>query len=228
MLPHGELVALDENLWTVEGSLPSVPLKRRTTIARDASGGLWIHSAMALDESSMKKLEAWGTPRVMIVPNGFHRLDAHAFKQRYPSMAVICPAQSRRKVEEVVPVDGDFSALPSDPGFAMEALRGVKVGEGVLLVKGPSGTTAVFNDALFNHPHVGGAQGFFLKNVMGSTGGPKVTRLMKVAAVSSKPALAEHLRELAGREGLVRLVPGHGDVIEKDAAAVLRAVADTV
>lgn len=227
VLPHDPIVELDENLWTVEGSLPNMAIKRRMTVARDGSGGLWIHSAAALDETSMKKLEAWGTPRVLIVPNGFHRMDAHAFKQRYPALRVFAPRQSRKKVAELVSVDGDYGDLPAEPTLTMEPLRGVKIGEGALFVKGPSGTTAVFNDVLFNMEHLPGFMGFMLKHVTQSTGGPRVSRLMKVAGVGNKPELAAHLREIAGREGLVRVVPGHGAVITA-APDALRAAADTV
>lgn len=223
--PHGPLTQLEPNLWHVTGSLPNMALERRMTVARDESNGLWIHSAIALDDESMKRLEALGTPKVLIVPSRFHRLDAHAYKQRYPGLRVHCPALSRRQVEEMVSVDADYDGLPADATVKMVTLRGVKSGEGALVVKHGDRTSLVFNDVLFNVPHARGFIGFVLKHITASTGGPKVSRLFRVGAVSDAKALAAHLRELAETPGLTRLVPGHGDLIEQDAANVLRSVA---
>lgn len=57
-------------------------------IYRLPDGGLLIysaliHSAIALDEAAMIELESLGKPRIMIVPNCTHRLDADVYKQRY-------------------------------------------------------------------------------------------------------------------------------------------------
>ena len=62
----------------------------------------------------MKEIEAFGTPSVLVVPNGFHRLDAKVFKDRYPAMRVYCPAGDRKKVEQVVKVDYRVPGCPPE------------------------------------------------------------------------------------------------------------------
>src|SRR3990172_8054657 len=92
VLSHRPVETIEENLWCVEGRIPHMGLKRRMTVARDADGGLVIHSAIALDDAEMKTLESWGEPRRLIVPNGWHRLDAAIYKQSYPRIQVLAPA----------------------------------------------------------------------------------------------------------------------------------------
>src|SRR5512143_2829371 len=79
VLPHRPIEKLEPNLWRVEGNLPSAGT-RVMTIVKLASGGLVIHNAIALEEDAMKELEAFGDPEILIVPNGFHRLDAKVYK----------------------------------------------------------------------------------------------------------------------------------------------------
>lgn len=225
-MEHGELEKLAENLWTIEGALPSMPLKRRMTLAKRADGGVVVHSAMALEDALMDAIGAWGTVDTLVVPNGWHRLDAPMFKQRYPKAQVVCPRGSRKKVEEVVAVDADYESCRADDSVSFEHLDGVKEAEGVMRVRSKDGVTLVFNDVLFNAPHLPGGQGFVLK-LMGSTGGPKVTRIGKLFVVKDKRALRAHLERLA-TDDVVRLIPGHGNVVESDGAAVLRAVAQAL
>src|SRR5258706_9731519 len=96
VLKHRPIEKLEPNLWRVEGDLPWSGT-RVMTIVKLASGGLVIHNGIALEEDAMKEIEAFGTPEVLIVPNGFHRLDAKVYKDRYPKLKVLCPAGATKK-----------------------------------------------------------------------------------------------------------------------------------
>ena len=89
-----------------------------------------IHSAIALDAAEMAEIEAWGHPAVLLVPNSFHRLDAPAYVARYPDLRVLCPRGSRKGVEEVVRVDGDYDTFGEDPVLTLQHLDGVRMGGG--------------------------------------------------------------------------------------------------
>jgi hypothetical protein len=226
-LPHGALERHEQNLWSVEAPVPGLPLRRRMALVRLRDGRVVIHSAIALEEPAMSAIEAWGTPAVLLVPNAFHRLDAHAYKARYPKVTVLCPAPADRAVRERVAVDGHYDAFPSDDSVRLEALDGTRSGEAALVVRsGPALERAslVFTDAVFNHEHVAGALGLFLR-LIGSTGGPRVTKLFRLAAVRDRAALRAHLARLAETPGLERVLVGHGSNIEREAAATLRALA---
>jgi hypothetical protein len=227
VLPHDPIVPLASNLWQVSGSLPNMPLRRTMTVARMQDGRLLLHNPIALEDALMQELERWGKPAFLVVPNGWHRLDCAVFKERYPEARIVCPAGSRKKVEEVIPVDLTYEAFPGDDTVSLAHVTGIRDMEGVLSVRSDDGVTLVFNDLVFNVPHMPGLGGVVMR-LLGSSGGPKVTRVMRVLAVKDKHALREHLLALASTPDLVRIVPGHGDVIARDAAATLRAVADAL
>ncbi|MBK8480762.1 MAG: hypothetical protein IPL40_06265 [Proteobacteria bacterium] len=224
VLPHGPLVELAENLRVIEGALPGLPLRRRMTLARLSDGRLLVHNAIALPEALMGAIEAWGRPAVLVVPNGWHRLDAKAYKRRYPQLRVVCPAGSAARVAQTVPVDDSYSTFVGDESVRLEHLDGVGEREGVLTVRSADGLSLVFNDILFNQPHLAGPRGWLLR-LLGSTGGPRVTAISRLWLVKHRAALRAHLLRLAALEGLRRVIVMHGEPEHEQPAALLRAVA---
>ncbi len=227
VLRHDPIVKHSDNLWSVEGDIPNMALRRRMTLAKMRDGRVVVHNAIACDEFTQKAIEAWGEPAVLLVPNGFHRLDAHPWKARYAKSAVYCPQGATKRVAQVLPVDGSYEDFKGDDTVRFETLDGSGAQEGVVRVTGPEGETVVFNDVLFNQPHLPGFGGWMMKHVTDSTGGPKVTRIARLFLVKERTALQAHLARLANG-ALARVVPGHGDVIERDASATLRAVANAL
>lgn len=228
VLPHGPLERLSPRLYRVEGALEGMPLKRVMSVAVRTDGGLVVHNAMALDEEGMKKLDALGPVAFIVVPNGYHRLDAPVFKSRYPAAKVVCPPAARSKVEEVVPVDLTYDGFESDAAVTLEVLEGTKGREGVMTVSASGDVSLVFNDAIFNMPHVPGFTGFIFRHLTASTGGPKVSRIARLAVIADKRAFAAHLERLAGLPDLKRIVVSHHETIAQDAPRVLRDIAATL
>lgn len=224
--PHGPVHQLEPNLWEVEGDLPNMSLKRRMIVARASDGRLLIHSAIALDEAGMSYLDGLGEVAWIVVPNAYHRIDAPRFKARYPSAVVLCPRGATKKVGERVAVDGAFDdpPAPADPDVQLVHLEGTNEQEGVVEVRSPDGVTLIFNDCLFNQPHLPGFGGWLLK-VIGSTGEAKVTFIARTFLAKDHKRLRGHLERLAETPGLRRVVPGHGALIDQDPAEVLRTVA---
>jgi hypothetical protein len=125
VLPHGKLEQLAENLWWTWGSVPRISLRRSMVVARRRDGRLVIHNAIALDDAGMKELEALGKVGDIIVPNASHRLDAPAFKRRFPKAQVFTPRGARKAAEKVVKVDGIDEDFPPDPDVRLEMLHRV-------------------------------------------------------------------------------------------------------
>src|SRR5678816_756413 len=100
VLPHGPITELEENLWTVTGSfdIPFNPLKRVMTIVRRQDGKLVLHGLIALDENTQREVEALGEVAHLVVPSGFHRLDAARYRARYPVSRMFTPAGARGRV----------------------------------------------------------------------------------------------------------------------------------
>jgi hypothetical protein len=219
VLPHGPIVKLAENLWWVQGSLSGMSLKRTMVIVRLGDGGLLIHNAIALDDASMREIESWGRPVFLVVPNGGHRLDAPAFKKRYPSIQVVAPKGSRERIEEVVPVNLTYERFPADETVRFETLHGVGDAEGAMIVRSADGVTVVLNDSVFNMDRKRDPLGFLFTTVFGSAPGPRVSRLAKWIYIKDKPALRSDLERLAQTPNLQRLVVAHEKVASGPSAA---------
>ena len=210
---HEPLAPLGDGLWQVAADLAVLPIGRRMVIARRASGALVVHNAVACDDATMAAIDALGPVTTLLVPSGHHRMDAHAFATRYPDARVLTPAGSTTRVQELVKVDGGVDALAPDDELRWEPLDGVPA-EAVLIHRRAGAATLIFNDAFMNLPaSLPGLKGWVVK-LIGSTGGPKVTRTARWFIVKDKPAYAAHLRRLAATPGLARVIPAHGAIVD--------------
>ncbi len=228
VLPHGTLTRVEENILSVTGTLhmPLGEVNRRMTVVRLRGGELIIHSAIALDEAEMRTLEAFGTPTYLIVPNNRHRMDARIWKDRYPHLRVIAPAGAREKVEEIVPVD--FTEITfGDPNVELFTVPGTKQNDVALLVQTPSGHTLILNEVIFNLPDEPGLHGFLFK-LLGVSGEPKVTKVVRLVDLDDEKALHDQLERWAKVPRLNRIIVSHGDIIEKDAPEILHKIAATL
>lgn len=223
VLPHGPIESLAENLCRVEGDLPNVPVRRSMFVVRLRDGRLVIHNGMALAEPEMKQIEAWGAPSILIVPNGWHRVDARAYKARYPGIQVVCPSAARKSVEKAVPVDGVFGAFdPKSDEIVLRDLPGVKPEEGVVEVRSADGVTLFFNDLIHNNPP---GTGGFLYGLFAGDGPPRHHRGVVVMIVRDRAALRAELVRLSETPDLRRILVAHGAPILSGAREALRQVA---
>jgi len=221
--PHGPIENLTDNIRRVVGSMPGPPIPRTMVLVRLRDGRLVVHSAIALDEPTRKEIELWGTLAYLLVPGVGHRLDAPAFKSRYPSMTVMCPPGAKKNVEEVITVDRSDVAF-DDPDVTWRALDGTAGREGVLTVSSAQGTSLILNDTMMNMPHAPGFGGF-IGRAIGFTGPIKLPPITKFMLVKNKGALRADFERLAETPDLRRIVPSHGDVVTTDPAGALRRVA---
>jgi hypothetical protein len=219
VFPHRPLEKLAPNLWRVEGDIPGAKGTRVMTLARLRDGSLLIHNAIALEEPLMAEVEAFGKPSILVVPNGFHRLDARVYKARYPELRVLTPTAARKKVEQVVPVDGSYDDGPKDDDVSLAHLDGTKEQEGIVQVKSPDGTSLVLNDCVNNLPLTKGLLGFFLA----PTGRPSVPRIARWMMVKDKDSFRSTLDRLAAIPDLKRIIVSHGEMMTEAPGDKLRA-----
>ncbi|MGE0868049.1 MAG: hypothetical protein AB7P03_05800 [Kofleriaceae bacterium] len=225
VLPHQPIEKLCDRMWRVEGELGMAGMKRVMTVVQRADDQLIIHNAIALGDAEMAEIDAWGKVAMIAVPNGYHRMDARVFADRYPAAEIVCPKGSRARVEKVVKVARTYDEIPSDEVVTFEHVDGTKQREGVMIVRANDGTSVVINDVVLNMPHGSGFHGFVIRYVTASSGGPRVSRLSRIAFVSDTAALRGHLERLAGLPDLRRVIVSHHVVIDDNPAAVLREVA---
>ncbi|MBW2253160.1 MAG: DUF4336 domain-containing protein [Deltaproteobacteria bacterium] len=71
-------------LWEVPLRFYGVPFGTRMTVVRLASGDLWVHSPIALDDALREEVDALGTVRFVVSPNKIHHLFMGDWQARYP------------------------------------------------------------------------------------------------------------------------------------------------
>jgi hypothetical protein len=219
VLEHGPIERVNERLWRVEGAVPGMSLRRVMTVAKRENGGLVVHNAIALRPPEQAELEAWGAPEALIVPSAYHRLDAPAYKKRYPALRVYAPRAAIGKVRDVVTVDGSYEDFPGDPVVELRALPGVGDREGLMLVRSESGLSIVFNDVVMNMDRRRDLLGFLFTTLLGSAPGPRVSRLAKLALVTDRAALRTELQRLANLPDLDNLIVAHDKLTRGKTAA---------
>jgi hypothetical protein len=224
--PHGPLEKLEENLWVVEGAVPTPGgIRRRMVIVRRRDGSLWFFHAIPLAEDALAEVLAWGRPEVLVVGHHQHAIDAAPFAERlglriYGPRA--CEAQLRARP---LPLAGTLEDLPQDPDVRFESMDGTRTGEAVCIVRSGSRVSVSFADCCQNNP----SDGMFLPfRWLGFSGGPKVVPVFRTFFTSDRRALRAHFDRLAGMDGLARVIPFHGTIVERDPAAALRATAATL
>jgi hypothetical protein len=214
--PHGELVELDDNLLTVQGDIvmPLGRFPRRMTVVGLRDGTI-IWSPIALREPEMRRIEALGKPRWLVVPGAAHRLDVRVWKSRYPEAELVCAPGARDRVEEAGPVVATEDPFDDDR-VRFDVVPGTQEREAALLVRGTRGDMSlVVNDIIANvrHPHGLGA------NVMARVFGfgvqqPAIPRVGKWFFIDDPHALAATLRRWAAIPKLRRVIPSHGEIID--------------
>jgi hypothetical protein len=219
VLPHDPIEKVADNLWRVSGLMTDGKVQRQMVLARMKDGGIIVHNAIALDEASMKEIEAWGTPSVLFVPNSFHRQDAAIWKKRYPDLQVVAPAGGKKRIAKIVPVDATIEGARGDETARLRTLAGAP-GVGVLEVRSGDELTAVFCDSILNMKRLKGIPGFFL----GPTGKVSVPRFARLMIIKDRRAFTRQIGELAATPGLRRLMFAHGKPVDTDPAGALRQV----
>ena len=226
VLPHGKLTPIDDGMLTVEGriKMPLMDLPRRMTVVRLHDSRLVVWSAIALDDAAMATFEAFGRPAFLVVPNDHHRLDAKAWKNRYPELKVIAPEGAREKIADVVAVDTtspDFG----DPGVTFVTVPGTREHEAALVVRRDRGTTLVLNDLVGNIRAASGIDGWLLRLAGFAGDDAQIPRVVKMALVKDAADLRAQLLEWAELPGLRRIIVSHGDPIESEPRRTLRDLA---
>ncbi|MBW4622682.1 MAG: hypothetical protein KME17_25405 [Cyanosarcina radialis HA8281-LM2] len=233
---QGAIAQLAPNLWHVTGTMPSsIMVPREMVLYRLPDSNLLIHSAIALNESEMAKLESLGEPKILIVPNRIHRLDAGVYKRRYPQLIVVCPAAAKLYVEEALAVDGIAEEVLPAYGIICHEPAGIRPQELVYELPLPIGKALVFTDILFNlnkpyfQQHLPTGE-FLLQwlgtSAIGSGGFFGITGLGKRFFMQDRQAYRQWLETLADRIPNLQVISvAHGSPIVADCHQRLREAA---
>jgi hypothetical protein len=227
VLPHGPLREIDYSLMTVVGQIP-MPIgnfPRRMTVVGLSRKRTAIFSPIPLAEAEMDRIEALGEPAFLIIPGGFHRLDARPYKARFPKARVVSPSGARNAVSEAVPVDLVLDRL-EDADTSFITVAGTADREAALVVRRPGGASLIVNDIIAYVARPRGPGAWLMSRLFGfGARRPSIPRPIRSKLVEDRQALADQLDKWAGIPGLKRIVPSHGEIIERQPAAELARLA---
>ncbi len=219
------LVAHDADLWSTEYEMgwPAglVPIPVRMTVIRLGDGQLILHSPAPITRELRDELAALGRVGFIVVPEA-HGMFAGAAAQSFPDAQLLAApsAPLRRKSLSF------HASLAHEPPAAWggsvdcHLVRGFRLHEVVLFHR--ASRTLVITDLCFNihrsPTRLGRA--IFRANGMWRRFGP--SRLIRYLTISHRAAFRGSLEHIL-RWDFERIVPGHGDVVERGGPSALRA-----
>lgn len=217
------LTQRDEGLWTIDDTVPGLPLAgRRMTIVRQPDGALLFYNAIPVPDAVLAQVRALGHPAQLLVPNQFHALDAAAFTQKLGVVAY-APDVAVAKLEPMLKCQ-PVSALPQGPAVRCFTVEGFSTHEAVVV----TGRSLLVADLVTNVPHHFSFTGVAMR-LVGFTGPtPKLPPPVRKRVGRDLKAVAALLNQLAALPGLARLIPTHGKIVDTGAPEALRAVARTL
>lgn len=225
--PYGPPEKIAEGIWLVRGNL-SYPLHRNMVILRLPGGELVLHSVVAMEEPGLRALEALGTPAYSIVPSTLHTMDAPFYKQRYPAMKQLAPADAMAEIGETVALDGSVEDVLPSLGFRLHRVPGTKVAEFVYEFPMPGGGRALMaNDALAS-AHAADDSRLLGRLVISHIAVPGhhlgIPRIYRWRFITDIDAVRQFAGALATTPDLRLITVSHGDPVTTAPAEALRAI----
>ncbi len=217
------LRSLTDGVWDLQDvlSLPGgVKLPTRTTILRDAAGGLVLYGPLKLSDEQAAAIDALGEVRTIVGPSLFHHLYLRQAKERWPEAQLLGAPGLDVKRENL-----SFDRMLSDgelaPGVRAVVMRGMPKLNETVLVHEPSATMACA-DLCFRIQEAKGISKLAFR-LMGDYGHTlKCSRLWKWS-IKDRDAYRASLESLLAAD-FDAVVMAHGDPVMDGAKAQLQAV----
>ena len=214
------LVPIAEGLWCVNGHFRSLVFRasvRMSVVAGDE--GLVLYSPVALDDTTVRQIEALAPVAAIVAPNLYHHLFLRAAAAAFPTARVFVPEGLEARIGPVARAEtitrAHAPALPR--GIEHFVFERHWVHETVLFHR--ASRTLVTSDLLYNYQreHNPGEKAFF--RLIGCYGAPGVAFYHRFA-IRDKAAVRElvaQVRDWAPQ----RIVMSHGRIVEGDDAAAI-------
>jgi hypothetical protein len=221
---HSEVLnQISDNLWELERPMkaPCLRVGHRMTVARLASGALWVHSPVEFDPAIAQALAEIGTVAYFVAPSTFHDLYWPDWFSHYPFATFYCAPGVKDEHPDLPfhTILSETIAEPWESDLPKLAIRGMpKLNEFAFLHR-PS-RTLILTDLLFNfdagQQNLVGKLFLQLNGIYGAAGCSRIFRRF----IKDQNAFQQSIEEIM-RWDFDRVIVGHGTIIDQDARAVV-------
>ncbi|KAI8986645.1 hypothetical protein BD414DRAFT_416221 [Trametes punicea] len=203
------------------------PVGGRSTAVKLDNGDVWVLASSPLDQATKAKLAELGPVKWIIGADAVHHLFLGDFKKEYPDAKLIAVDEAiKKKAKEGLKFDGAWGSDPPNTRYGFESdiqhcyFSGFKNKD--VAFYHPKSKTMIEADLLFNLPAIEqhsmtGSSGKF---PLFSKFNPHMWVHKRFAWTLGvdKEAMKRDVKTVAGWD-FERIIPCHGDVIEKNAKA---------
>lgn len=216
------LEPLTADVWTAQRPLRFFGLDTgtRMTIVRLRSGGLFVHSPIALDAELRAAVDALGPVTAVVAPSRFHHLYVNEWAAAYPSASVSgCPGLEKKRKDVRWSRILDDAPAAEWRGELDQVFFGARSLENEVVFFHRPSKTIISSDFIFNlATHASGltrAVAFLLgQRAPGTT-------ILERLLIGNRSAAREQIGRIAAW-GAGRIVLAHGDVITTGGSDVVR------
>jgi hypothetical protein len=216
------LEPLTDDVWTEARPLRFFGLETgtRMTIVRLRSGGLFVHSPVALDDALRAEVDALGPVTAIVAPSRFHHLYVGPWAAAYPGASLsACPGlEKKRKDVSWSRILGDEPAAEWQ-GELDQVFFGARSLENEVVFFHRASRSIISSDFVFNlATHPSG----FTRAVAFLLGQRRPgTTLLERVMIRDRPAAREQIARIAAW-GAERIVLAHGDNVAAGGSEVVR------
>lgn len=215
---------LAPGVWSVDRRLRfplGLEIPTRMTVLRLASGGLLLHSPVALDDPTKRTIEELGAVEVILAPNSFHYLFAREWVEAFPRACFLGAPDLPERIADLppgepVPCEGS----PFGPGIVHLVYGPVRRVSEVVLLHRPSGTL-VLTDLAFHWVRFQSFVERLVWRLSGVPAGFGPSRSVRLTLLSDRAAAPPFLARILEWE-FRRIVVAHGDPVEANAKETFR------
>lgn len=209
-------------IWSLAVDHPFLSLRfgARMTVVRLTDGGLLLHSPVPLTDERREAVAALGPVRFVVAPNLFHHLYAGDWARAFPDARLFVPPGLEKKRKDLPAHEPLGGGDPWGDDLVAHRLEGQPPLAETTLWH-PASRTLITCDVLANLPPTDHLWTRAYSWATGLDRGPGVNTAIRLA-VRDRAAARRSVDALIALDP-VRVILSHGNVVESDGAAVLRA-----
>lgn len=217
------LERIAEDVWVAARRLRFFGLETgtRMTVVRLRSGGLFVHSPVALDTATRDAVDALGPVVAVVAPSRFHHLYVGEWARAYPGASLsACPGLETKRKDIAWSRVLDDEAADEWRGELDQVFFGARPLENEVVFFHRQSKSIISSDFMFNlstHPSR------LTRAVVRMLGQREPgTTLLERVMIRNRSAAREQIGRIVGW-GAERIVLGHGDILDANGSQLVRA-----